>query len=62
MATHRDIHGHVAGEVDTRRLPGATVTIMYLTPTKMVIMGRCGANGASSLTDPQWRAQCIMQA
>ena len=33
VATHTDIHQHPAGEVDTLRLVGATVTTVYITPT-----------------------------
>ena len=40
VATHTDIHRHPAGEVDTLRLVGATVTIVYITPTQMRIMAR----------------------
>ena len=38
VATHTDIHRHPAGEVDTLRLVGATITTVYITPTQMKIM------------------------
>ena len=38
VATHTDIQRHLAGEVDTLRLVGATITIVYITPTQMRIM------------------------
>ena len=62
MATHTDIHRHPAGEVDTLRLVGATITIVYITPTQMKIMARCDAHHAPFLSDPQWPARRFFQA
>ena len=62
MATHGDIHRHRAGEVDTLRLVGATITIVYITPTQMKIMAQCEAHHASFLSDPQWPARRVFQA
>ena len=53
VATHTDIHRHPAGEVDTLRLVGATVTIVYITATQMKIMTQCDAHHAPFLSDPQ---------
>ena len=52
MATHTDIHGHPAGEVDTLRLVGATITIVYITPTQMKIMAQCDAHHGLFLSEP----------
>ena len=52
VATHTDIHRHPAGEVDTLRLVGATITIVYITPTQMKIMAQCDAHHAPFLSDP----------
>ena len=62
VATHTDIHRHPAGEVDTLRLVGATVTIVYFTPTQMKIMAQCDAHHAPFLSDPQWPARHVLQA
>ena len=62
VATHTDIHRHPAGEVDTLRLVGATVTIVYITPTQMRIMAQCDAHHAPFLSDPQWPARLVFQA
>ena len=62
VATHTDIHRHPAGEVDTLRLVGATITIVYITPTQMKIMAQCDAYHAPFLSDPQWPARRIFQA
>ena len=62
VATHTDIHRHPAGEVDTLRLVGATVTIVYINPTQMRIMAQCDAHHAPFLSDPQWRARHVFQA
>ena len=43
MATHTDIRRHPAGEVDTLRLVGAIITIVYITPTKMRVMAQCSS-------------------
>ena len=48
LATHTDIHRHPAGEVDTLRLVGATITIIYITPTQMKIMAQCDARPGAS--------------
>ena len=61
MATHTDIHRHPAGEVDTLRLVGATITIVYITPTQMKIMAQCDAHHAPFLSDPQWPARRVSQ-
>ena len=42
-------------------LVGATVTIVYITPTQMKIMAQCDAHHAPFLSDPQWPARCIFQ-
>ena len=62
VATHTDIHRHPAGEVDTLYLVGATVTIVYITPTQMKIMAECDAHHAPFLSDPQWPARHVFQA
>ena len=62
MATHTDIHQHPAGEVDTLRLVGATITIVYITPPQMKIMAQCDAHHAPFLSDPQWPARRVFQS
>ena len=62
VATHTDIHRHPAGEVDTLRLVGATITIVYITPTQMKIMAQCDAHHAPFLSDPQWPARRVFGA
>ena len=62
MATHTDVHQHLAGEVDTSSPVGATSAIVYITPTQMRDMTQCGAHPASFLSDPQWPARRIFQA
>ena len=62
VATHTDIHRHPAGEVDTLRLVGATITIIYITPTQIKIMAQCNAHHAPLLSDPQWPARRVLQA
>ena len=62
VATHTDIHRRPAGEVDTLRLVGATITIVYITPTQMQIMAQCDAHHAPFLSDPQWPARHVFQA
>ena len=62
MATHTNIHRHPAGEVDTLRLVGATITIVYITPTQMKIMAQCDAHHAPFLSDPQRPARRVFQA
>ena len=59
VATHTDIHRRPAGEVDTLRLVGATITIVYITPTQMKIMAKCDAHHAPFLSDPQWPARHV---
>ena len=61
VATHTEIHRHPAGEVDTLRLMGATITIVYITPTQMKIMAQCDAHHALFLSDPQWPARRVLQ-
>ena len=62
VATHTDIHRRPAGEVDTLRPVGATITIVYITPTQMKIMAQCDAHHAPFLSDPQWPARHVFQA
>ena len=62
VATHTDIHRHPTGELDTLRLVGATITIVYITPTQMKIMAECDADHAPFLSDPQCPARCVFQA
>ena len=62
VATYTDIHRHAASKVDTLRLVGATITIVYITPTQMRVMAQCGAQHAPFLADPQWPARLIFQA
>ena len=62
VATHTDIYRQPAGEVDTLRLVGATITIVYITPTRMKIMAQCDAHHAPFLSNPQWQARRISQA
>ena len=62
VPTHTDIHRHPAGEVDTLRLVGATITIVYITPTQMKIMAECDAHHALFLSNPQWPARRDFQA
>ena len=62
MATHTDVHRHPAGEVDILRLVGATITIVYITPTQMRVMAECRAHHAAFLFDPQWPARRVFQA
>ena len=62
VATHTDIHRRPAGKVDTLRLVGATITIVYITPTQMKIMAQCDAQHAPFLSDPQWPARHVFQA
>ena len=62
MATHTDIQGHPAGEVDTLHLVGATITIAYITPTQMKIMAQCDAHHAPFLSAPQWPTRRVFQA
>ena len=62
LATHTDIHRHPAGEVDTLHLAGATITIVYITPTQVKVMAQCGAHQAPFLSDPQWPARRVFQA
>ena len=61
VATHTDIDRHPAGKVDTLRLVGATITIVYITPTQMKIMAQCDAHHAAFLSDPQWPAHRVFQ-
>ena len=62
VATHTDINRHPAGEVDTTRLVGAAITIVYITPTQMKIMAQCNAHRAPFLSDQQWPARRVLQA
>ena len=62
MASHTDIHRHPAGEVNTLRLVGPTITIVYITPTQMKTMAQCNAHHAPFLSDLQWPARRVFQA
>ena len=53
VSTYTDIHRHPAGKLDNLRLVGATITIVYVTPTQMRFMAQCGAHHALFLSDPQ---------
>ena len=57
VATHTDVWRHPAGEVDTLRLVGTIITIVYITSTQMRVMAQCRAHHA-----PQWPARRIFQA
>ena len=52
VATHTDVHRHPAGKADTLRLVGATITIVYSSPTQMRVMAQCGAHHAPFLSEP----------
>ena len=41
---------------------GATITIIYITPTLMKIMAQCDAHHGPFLSDPQWPARCVFRA
>ena len=41
---------------------GASITIVYITPTQMKIMAQCDAHHAPFLFDPQWPARRVFQA
>ena len=56
MATYTETHRHPSGTVETLRLVGATITIVYITPTQMSVMARGGAHHAPFLSDLQWPA------
>ena len=60
--THTDIHRHPAAEVYTLHLVGATITIVYITQTRMRIMAQCDAHHKPFLSDPQWPARRVFQA
>ena len=62
MATYTDIHRHLAYKVDTLRLVGATITIVYIMPTQMKVRAQCGAHHAPFLSDRQWPPRRIFQA
>ena len=62
VATHTNVHRHPAGEVDTLRLVGATITIVYITATQMAVMAQCGAHHAPFLSNPQWPVRRIFEA
>ena len=62
VAGHTDIHRRPAGEVETLRLMGASITIVYITPRQMKIVAQCDARHASFLSDPQWPARRVFQA
>ena len=54
VATHTDIHRQPAGEVDTLRSVGATITVLYITRTQTKIMAQCDAGRAPFLSNQQW--------
>ena len=62
VATYRDVQRQPAGEVDTLRLVGATITIVYITPKQMRVMAQCGAHDAPFLSDLQWHAHTCARA
>ena len=62
VVTHTDVHPHTAGEVDTLFLVGATISIVYITPTQMKVMPQCGAQHAPFPPDRQWPARLFFQA
>ena len=53
VTRNTDIQRHPAGKVDTLRLVGATITIVYITPTQMRVTAQCAAHHAPFLSDPQ---------
>ena len=53
MATYTDVQRHLAGEVDTLRIVGATITLVYISPMQMRVMAQCGAHHAPFPSDPQ---------
>ena len=55
VATYTNIQRHPAGKVDTLRLLGATITIVYINPKQMDVMAQCVAQHAPFLADPQCR-------
>ena len=61
VATHTDVHRHPAGEMDILRLVGATITIVYITPTQMRVMAQCRAHHAPFLSDAQWPSRRVFQ-
>ena len=61
-ATYTDIVRHPAGKVDTLRLVGATITIVYINNKEMRFMARSGDRQDPFLPDPQWPARRIFQA
>ena len=62
VATHTNVQRHPAGEVDTLRLVGASITIVYITPTQMRVTAQWGSHHAPFLSDPQRPAGRIFQA
>ena len=48
--------------MDTLRLVGATITVVYITVTQMRVMAQGRTHHALFLSDPQWPACCIFQA
>ena len=62
VATHTDVHRHPTGKVVPLRLVKATITIVYIIPTRMRVMAKCGAHHAPFLSDPQWPARRVFQA
>ena len=62
VATHTDIHRQPAGNVDTLRLVGANITIVYITRTQMNIIAQCSVHHDPLLADQQWPTRHAFQA
>ena len=62
VARYGNIRRHPAGKVDSLRLVGATITIVYITPTQMKVMAQCVAQNAPFLADTQWPTQSVFGA
>ena len=52
VARYTEIHRQRTVKVDTLRLLGATIIIVYISPTQMKFMAQGGAHNASFLSDP----------
>ena len=53
VARYTDIHRHPERKVDALRLLGATITMVYITPTQMKVVAQCRAPHAPFLSNPQ---------
>ena len=60
--TYTDIHRRPTGKVDTLRLVGADITIVYINPIQMKVMAQCGAHHSPFLADPEWPTRRVFQA